>query len=117
LIINNEGQESAVLLGKRPERVKRYPLTVKVGGTSGVVGATVVLLDKTGKVVGEQAVSGGDSRGGQAPPHVRFVLAPGRYQAVVRYSTGMSRVQEISVIGSPVQCAINDQTPALTKKE
>jgi hypothetical protein len=117
LVLNNEGQESAVLLGKRPERTKLHPLTIKVGGSAGSVGASVVLLDQTGKILAERQISGGEARGGQAPPYVRFVLPPGNYQAVVRYTSGVSRVQGVSVIGSPAHCVINDQTKTLAKSE
>jgi hypothetical protein len=100
-------------LGKRPEKLPRIPVTLKVQGSAGIIGSEVVVHDPAGQRLAGQFISGGDGRGGQAPPFVRFALPPGKYQIEVRYTSGVRRGQEITVGGSPLQQTINDQTPAL----
>ncbi len=110
MVFNNEGQESVVLLGNPAPGQKNIPVTLQVGGTGGVVGSRLRLLDKDGKAVGTQQVGVGDGRG-QQPPFVHFALRPGTYRAEVRYSSGLVRAREIKVAGGPVRGRIDDQTP------
>jgi hypothetical protein len=112
MVFNNEGQESAVLLGNPAVAAKRTPVTLQVAGTAGVVGSLVKVLDKAGKVLhGSTSISGGDGRGGQAAPQARFALAPGTYRVEVRYSSGLKRAKEIVVASAPVRGVIDDATP------
>jgi hypothetical protein len=113
MIFNNEGQESVVLLGNPALAAKRTPVTLQVGGTRGVVGSRVRVVDKEGRALGVRDISGGDGRGGQQPPSVRFALKPGAYRVEVRYSSGLVRAKEITVAGSPLRTVIDDQTPVL----
>jgi hypothetical protein len=113
MVFNNEGQESAVLLSNSALAKKRTPVTLQVGGSAGVVGSEVRVLDKEGKLQGSRRISGGDGRGGQAAPQAHFALSPGTYQVEVRYSSGVRRGKEIAVAGAPVRGVIDDQTPKM----
>jgi hypothetical protein len=110
MIFANEGQESCVLLGN-PEMVagKRAPVTLTVGGNSGVMGSVVRVLDKAGNAVGSQHVSGGDGRGGQRSPQARFALAPGNYKVEVRYSNGVTKTKDITVAQTPMRAVIDEK--------
>jgi hypothetical protein len=110
MIFANEGQESCVLLGN-PERVagKRAPVSLTIGGNTGVMGSTVRVLDKAGKAIGSQQVSGGDGRGGQHSPTARFALAPGNYKVEVRYSNGTTRTKDITVAQTPMRAVIDEK--------
>ncbi len=102
----NEGQESAVLLGN-PERARgRTPVTLQLAGNGGIVGSRVRVLDKAGRPLGVQSISGGDGRGGQHAPVARFALAPGTYRVEVRLSTGQEKAKEITVADSPMRTVI-----------
>jgi len=108
MVFNNEGQESAVLLGN-PERAKnRTPVTLQVAGKSGVVGSKVVIKNKDGKRVGSCQVSGGDGRGGQAAPLARFALPPGEYRVEIAYSDGVRRARDITVAGTPFRGVLDE---------
>jgi hypothetical protein len=108
MIFNNEGQESCVLLGN-PEFAqagKRTPVSLTVGGKTGVVGSTVRLLDMQGKLLASSYVSGGDGRGGQTPPLARFALTPGNYKVEVIASTGEKRDKAIQVATTPMRSVV-----------
>ncbi len=111
MIFNNEGQESCALLGTPPTGGKRVPVTLTVGGKSGVVGSRVQVIDKQGRTRGVRDISGGEGRGGQAAPQARFALEPGAYRVVVRYSSGVTRAREIVVAASPLRGLIDEKTP------
>jgi hypothetical protein len=111
LVLNNEGQESAVLLGNPDGAGKRVPVTVQVSGKGGVVGSRVQITDKAGKPVRVQEISGGNGRGGQPAPVAHFALEPGAYRVLVRYSSGVTRGREITVASSPLRSLIDDQAP------
>ncbi|HYT94434.1 MAG TPA: VCBS repeat-containing protein [Gemmataceae bacterium] len=111
-VFNNEGQESCVLLGSPTAVPRRTPLTVTVGGSQGVVGSCVRVLDKQGRTRGVQEISGGDGRG-QRPARAHFALEPGVYRVQVRYSSGLTRGREITVAEAPVRGLIDDQTPTI----
>jgi hypothetical protein len=110
-VFNNEGQDSAALLGKPVTRTGRTPVVLRVEGADGVVGSRVRVLDRQGRLHGSRQVSGGDGRGGQAPACAHFALAPGAYRIEVRYSSGLRRAREITVAGSPLRAVIDDRTP------
>jgi hypothetical protein len=113
VVFNNEGQESAVLLGN-PELAKKHmPVLLQVAGNSAVMGSEVQVLDRGGKVLASQRLFGGDGRGGQAAPPVRFALPPGTYEVQVRYSSGVRRAKQIVVATAPVRGVIDDDTPAM----
>jgi hypothetical protein len=108
MVFNNEGQDSAVLLGN-PEMAKnRTPVTLQVAGKSGVVGSKVVIKNKDGKRVGSCQVSGGDGRGGQAAPLARFALPPGEYRVEIAYSDGVRRARDITVAGTPFRGVLDE---------
>jgi hypothetical protein len=114
VVLNNEGQESCVLLGNREYLAgKPAALTLTVSGKDGVVGSRVSVRDHEGRLKGTQLVSGGEARGGQSAPQAHFALAPGRYRVEVRYSSGVRRMKEITVAGSPVRGVIDEQTPKM----
>jgi len=110
MVFNNEGQESAVLLGNPEMAKKRAPVAITIAGKDGVIGSRVQILDKLDKLVGMHELSGGDGRGGQHPLLARFALDPGTYRVLVRYSSGVSRSQEITVAGTMVRCRIDEKT-------
>lgn len=115
MVFNNEGQDSAVLLGNKAlVDQKRQPVTVQVAGSAGVIGSRVKVVDKEGKPQGSvQYICGGEGRGGQRPLNARFALAPGEYKVEVRYSSGVTRVKDITVSAAPVRGVIDDQTPVV----
>lgn len=96
-VFNNEGQESCVLLGSPAFAAKRTPVTLHVKGKSGILGSRVSVYDTNGKLQGTHCISGGDGRGGQAPPAARFALQPGKYRIEVLLSNGERRGKEIVV--------------------
>jgi hypothetical protein len=104
MVFNNEGQESAVLLGN-PTQGPRFPVTFNVAGSS-AVGSRVRLLDLAGKQHAAQFLSGGDGRGGQASSQVRFAVPPGQYRLELRDSSGMTRMKDIKVANAPVRGVI-----------
>jgi hypothetical protein len=111
MVFNNEGQESAVLLGNPTFAAKQTPVSMQVAGKAGVVGSQVRISDKDGKLQAAQHLSGGDGRGGQAAPTARFALKPGTYTVEVRYSNGVRRAKELVVATSPIRGIVDDQTP------
>ena len=112
MVFNNEGQDSCVLLGNPALATgKQTPVTLTVAGTAGIIGSRVRVLDKDGKAVAAQQISGGDGRGGKAAPVARFALKPGTYRVEVRYSSGVVRAKEIVVAAAPLRGVIDDQTP------
>lgn len=111
LICANEGQESVVLLGNPEHASGRTAVAVHVGGPLGVIGSQVRLLDASGNLLAVRSISGGDGRGSQSAPLARFALAPGRYRALVRFSSGLESVRPI-VVGSTAQRAlVDDEMP------
>jgi hypothetical protein len=110
MIFNNEGQESSVLLGNPSLAGKCSPLTVAVAGSTGVVGSRVQVSDRDGRLRAVQEISGGDGRGGQQPLLARFTLEPGAYRVAVRYTSGITRAQVVTVAGSPLRSQFDDRT-------
>jgi hypothetical protein len=111
MVFANEGQESCVLLGNQESVAKRTPVTLQIGGKSGVIGSKVKVLDKDGKLIGSHHISGGDGRGGQAAPTARFALQPGTYRVEVLFSTGERRAKELVVASSHLRGVLDEQTP------
>jgi hypothetical protein len=109
LVFNNEGQDSAVLLGSPGfTQSKRMPLTLRVQSKFGAAGSQVRVLNKSGKLLASQEVSGGDGRGSQQSPFVRFALDPGAYQVQVRLSNGATQTREFTIGESPIRGVIGD---------
>ncbi len=111
MVFNNEGQDSCVLLGNTEWAAKQTPVTLQVKGSEGVLGSQIRLLDRGGKLLGSQLISGGDGRGGQTAPQARFVLKPGTYRVEVRYSNGIRRARDIVVATTPLRNVIDETTP------
>jgi hypothetical protein len=108
-VFNNEGQDSTVLLGSGSLSAgKRMPLTLRVEGKQGLVGSTVRVVTKDGKLVASHELSGGDGRGGQQSPVVRFALEPGTYTVQLRLSSGAVRSRDFQVGESPVRGTLSD---------
>jgi len=77
IVFNNEGQDSTILLGSGALAAgKRLPLTLRVQTKIGATGSQIRVLDKAGKLLGSQQLSGGDGRGSQQAPMARFALDP-----------------------------------------
>jgi hypothetical protein len=100
LILANEGQESALLLGNPARGKGRSPLTVPAP-----LGSRVRVLAGE-KVLGAQEVRGGDGRGGQPPLAARFALPPGAYRVEVRDSRGQVRTKDVTVGSAPMRVAV-----------
>ncbi len=109
MIFNNEGQDSVVLLGDRGSAGgKKVPLTLTLKTGDGVVGSRVEVRDKQGKLCGVRQISGGDGRGSQQSPQLRFTLDPGTYQVQVRLSSGQLRTKEITVEADPIRAVVGE---------
>jgi hypothetical protein len=108
VVLNNEGQESCVLLGKPP--AGRAVLTLRIAGTHGVLGSEVRITGTEGKRIASQQIGTGVGRGGQGAPEARFALAPGRYQVEVRFSSGTVRGKEVVVGGNHLKVVIDEKT-------
>ncbi len=115
---NNDGLLDMVLLGDEPNpcavlfskiKGKQAPLTVRFAGPESPIGATVKVLDGTGKLCGTRWVSGGDGRNLQATPEARFALAPGKYRVEVRYSSGKTASKEVQLADKPLWEKIGDR--------
>ena len=113
MVFNNEGQESAVLLGNPAFASKKTPVILRVAGNGGVTGSKVRVRDQTGQLLGAQEISTSSGRGGQGPGHARFALAPGSYRIEVRFSSGVVRAKEIKVATAPIREQIDEQTPKI----
>jgi hypothetical protein len=110
-VFNNEGQESAILLGSGSlNSTKRTPLSLRLQGKTGLIGSTVRVLTKDGTtVLASQDISGGDGRGGQGSPIARFALEPGSYRVQLRLTTGSVLSRDIQVGDTPVRGIIADE--------
>jgi hypothetical protein len=102
LVLNNEGQESAMLLGDVAAAGKHAAVTVQGVG----VGSRVRVLGADGKPVQTRTVSGGEGRGGQSAPVARFALPPGSYVVELRDSAGRDRTKSITVANAPMKVAL-----------
>ena len=71
-----------------PRRGRRTPVLVHLGGSLGARRQQHPYPRCRGQAGGEPLICGGGGRGGQQAPLAHFSLAPGKYQAVVRYSSG-----------------------------
>ncbi len=111
VVFNNEGQESCVLLGNPEFVLKNTPVTLTVGGKTGIVGSRVRVTDKDGKLQGTHYVSGGDGRGGQSPPAARFALKPGKYHVELELSNGTKRAKDIEVALTHLKTVLDDTMP------
>ncbi|HJZ54415.1 MAG TPA: VCBS repeat-containing protein, partial [Gemmataceae bacterium] len=102
LILNNEGQDSAILFGVAGNANGKTPVLVNLNGTPALNGGKVVVRDAAGKPVASSCVFGGDGRGGQAGLAPRFVLAPGAYKVEVVSTDGKATVTDLTVAASPM---------------
>jgi hypothetical protein len=110
MVFNNEGQESAVLLGNPACAAKGTPVTIRVAGSSGLTGSQVRIVGKDGRLYGTEFLGGGSGRCQRAPV-AHFAVPAGTYQVEVRYSTGVVRGKVVTVAGKPLRGAIDEQTP------
>ncbi len=109
MVFNNEGQESCILLGNNALPRTNTPVVLALHGKSGIVGSKVRVLDKDGKAVASHSISGADGRGGQEAPQARFALKPGTYRVEVRYSSGKTHSENITVAATPMYAAIEEK--------
>jgi hypothetical protein len=109
VVLNNEGQDSVVLLGDATRPRKRTPLTLSLTGNSGIVGSRVRVVDANGKAVAVHHVGAGEGRGGQAPAQAHFALHPGGYRLEVRFSSGLIRNRDITVELAPLHGLLADK--------
>ncbi|MBX9626260.1 MAG: VCBS repeat-containing protein [Gemmataceae bacterium] len=110
LILNNEGQEPAVLFGAAKEGGKT-PVTVGLNNTPGLAGGRLVVTrGPNGPAVAGLALTGGDGRGGNslAP---RFALDPGTYLVEVRGPGGKTVVADVTVADRPVYLKAGETRP------
>ena len=102
LVLNNEGQDSAILFGAAGTPSGKTPVVVSLTGTPAQNGGRVVVKDMGGKPVASCCVFGGDGRGGQAGLAPRFCLAPGAYKVEVTTTDGKATVTDLTVTASPM---------------
>jgi hypothetical protein len=98
LVLNNEGQDSAVLFGRPADAAKWFPLVVR----SATVGGTVTVTTPDGKKVAVAQAYGADGRGGQGGLVPRFALAPGDYKVRVTASGGKTREKAVKIESGPL---------------
>jgi FG-GAP-like repeat len=115
LVLNNEGQDAAVLFASAQAPAKRTPLLVQLPEENCWVGGKVRALDGGGKAVQTCVFSGGDGRGGQSMLCPRFTLAPGAYRIELTDSAGQKRVKDVQVQGSPLRIHWADNGPPTGK--
>jgi hypothetical protein len=108
MIFNNEGQDSLALLGSGALGGKKVPLTLTVHAKDGLTGSRAEVRDKQGKLHGVRHISGGDGRGCQQSPQLRFTLDPGTYVVHVRLSNGQLRTKEVALGTDPLRAQIGD---------
>ena len=115
LILNNEGQDSAALFGNKDLPGRCTQVVIQLGAES--VGSRIRVLDKDGKQVATQDVSGGEGRGGQPPLSPRFTLSPGAYRLEFRSGSGKSQTRAISVAETPMRVRLdgNEEPPPMKK--
>lgn len=116
LIMNNEGQESAVLFGNK-EMGGKCTQVILSFGEEGSVGTRIRILDKDKKVVAVTDVSGGEARGGQPSMSPRFTLAAGAYVFEYRYPNGKGGTKEVTVADAPLRVRIGnkEESPPMKK--
>ncbi|MDB5309997.1 MAG: ASPIC/UnbV domain protein [Gemmataceae bacterium] len=105
LILNNEGQEAAILFGAAKEGTGKTPVVVALNGTPGLSGGKVVVKDASGKAVASAGISGGDARGGN-DLFPRFVLAPGAYKVEIVGPDGKAVARDLTVTTSPMSLKV-----------
>jgi FG-GAP-like repeat len=113
LLMANEGQDSAVLLGNKELPSQGTPLVVHLPGE--MLGSAAVVR-VTGKDVHQgRSVSTGEGRG---QPHIapRFVLPPGTYQVVIRDGTGKSQTKDVTLAADPVRLRFDERPVPPPKK-
>lgn len=112
---NRDGNLDLVLIGETYDpcvalfskvKGKLTPLTLTFAGPDSAIGAVVQVRDADGKLLGTRHIGGGDGRNIQATPEARFALAPGKYKATVRYSSGASKEKEVVVADKPLWEAV-----------
>jgi hypothetical protein len=115
LILNNEGQDSAILFGNKEMAGKCQQVVLSLG-EDGSVGTRIRVLDKDKKVVAMTHVSGGEARGGQPSLSPRFTLPMGSYLFEFRYPNGMAGSKEVAVADGPLRVRIgNKEEPPMKK--
>jgi hypothetical protein len=97
------------LLGDATLPRKRTPTVLTLTGKSGLIGSRLRVLAEDGKCIGLKEISGGDGRGGQQGPQAHFALAPGKYRIEVRYSSGTTKVHDITVGAAAVRMVLGQQ--------
>jgi len=99
LVMNNEGQDSAVLFGTpNPEASKFTSLMVRLPAAAG----TITISTPDGKKVASSQVYGADGRGGQAGLLPRFALLPGDYKIQILTSNGKLREKSVKLEANPI---------------
>ena len=115
LILNNEGQDSAILFGNKEAGGKCTQVVVQSSAAG--PGTRLSILGKNGKLVAVRDVSGGEGRGGQPCLSPRFTLAPGEYQLVFRHPTGKTGTNEIVVGDAPLAVRLEGKEDAAPVKK
>ena len=105
VILNNEGQESAILFGVAATSPPKTPVVVTLNGTAGLNGGRVTVKDMAGKSVASAGLSGGDARGGNGL-FPRFALSPGAYKVELVGSDGKATVTDLTVATSPMNVKV-----------
>jgi hypothetical protein len=110
LIVNNEGQESAILFGNKEVVGKNTAVAVQLSADA--VGARLRVIDKDGKALVSHEVSGGDGRGGQPALSPHFALPVGQYKMELRTTGGAIISKDVVVADAPLQVKFTEKQTA-----
>lgn len=113
LILNNEGQESALLITSPESPATRSVLQLQLPKAANLVGSRAVLLDAQGKPVQTIFVTGGDACGGQSGLVPRFTAPPGDYTLNLYQTNGPLLSRKVKLDATPARLTFDDKpTPA-----
>lgn len=108
LVLVNEGQETAGLLGAVPAAPSpRSPITLNLNGTPALNGGVVRVRSANGQPIATSPVVC-DGRGSQQGLVPRFALGPGQYQIEILAPGSQPILKSIRVDGSPVNLRLNE---------
>jgi VCBS repeat protein len=112
LVMANEGQDSAVLLGNKDGAGGQTPLVIHIPVEALGSSTTVRVSGKDVQLV--RAVSTGDGRG---QPYLapRFVLPAGTYQVEVRSGSGKIQTKEVTLTTAPTRVRFDENSVAPKK--
>ena len=108
LILNNEGQDSAILFGNKDVLGKNTAVAIQLTGDA--VGGRLRVLDNYGKALCSHEVSGGEGRGGELARNSALRPAGGAIQnRNLRTTNGRTVTKDITVADTPLRVKFTAQ--------